>query len=309
MIPVWMVLVAATLLILALIALYFFRLAAVRTRKASFPNLMPDNEAFREHMKNMALDREWLLGQPLERVSIESFDGLTLRAKLLAEPDDARILLLAHGYRSAALWDFPSVVRFYRGMGCGVLLIDQRASGESEGRYIGFGALERYDLQRWAQYLAERFPKATIYMDGVSMGATTVLLSLGLDLPENVRGAIADCGFTSPIEIMRHVQRTTFPHSGGWVVGGVRLLLKLFAKYDPADCSTLEALEAAKVPVLFFHGDADKFVPVAMTRANYEACASEKRMFIVPGAGHGESYVLDRALCERAICDFFDAHG
>lgn len=305
----WIVLFAVALLIPALIALYFFRLAAVRTRRTSFSDLMPDNEIFREHIKNLVLDREWLLKQPLEKVAIRSFDGLTLRARLLADADNPRILLLAHGYRSAALWDFPSVVRFYRELGCGVLLIDQRASGESGGRYIGFGALERYDLQRWAWYLAERFPKASIYMDGVSMGATTVMLSLGLDLPESVRGAIADCGFTSPIEIMRHVQKSSFPRSGGWVIGGVRLLLKLVARYDPAGCSTLDALKKTKVPVLFLHGDADKFVPVSMTKANFEACASEKRLMIVPGAGHGESYVLDRTGCERAIREFFSAYG
>lgn len=305
----WVVLLAAALLIPAMIVPYFFRLAAVRTRKASFSELMPDNDLFREHMKNLALDREWVLNQPQEKVTIKSFDGLTLRGRLLMGVGDKRMLLLVHGYRSAALWDFPSVVRFYRKLGCSVLLIDQRACGESEGRYIGFGALERYDVQRWAWYLNSRFPEIPLYMDGVSMGSTTVMLSLGLDLPDTLRGAIADCGFTSPFEIMRHVQKSSFPHSGSWVVQGVRLMLMLFAHYDPAGCSTLDALKSCKVPLLLIHGDSDKFVPVEMTIANYNACASEKKMIIVPGAGHGESYVLDRPGCEKALREFFEAYG
>ena len=305
----WFVLLATAVMIPVLIVLYFFRLAVVRTRKASFPQLMPDNELFRDHMKNMALDREWLMGQPMEKVSIKSFDGLTLRARLLMDGSERRIVLLVHGYRSMALWEFPSVVRFYRNQGLGVLLIDQRACGESQGRYICFGALERYDVQRWTKYLYGRFPNASIYMDGVSMGSTTVMFALGLDLPPTVRGAIADCGFTKPIEIMRHVQKSTFPGSGRWILKGVRLLLRLFAHYDPAACSTLDALRATHIPVLFLHGDADKFVPVEMTLANFDACASEKRLLIVPGAGHGESYIWDRSGCEKALLEFFEAYG
>ncbi len=304
----WIVPAAFAVCFPAFVSLYFFRMAVVRTRKTSFPGLMPDNDVFREHMENMALDREWLLSQPLENVSIASFDGLTLRARLLSGNGDKRLVLLSHGYRSKGLWDFPSVTRFYRSLGCGVLLIDQRACGESEGRYIGFGALERRDIAAWVDYLYQRFPSTSIYLDGVSMGSTAVLLSLALPLPPTVRGAIADCGFTSPLEIMAHVQKTAYPFSGRWILGGIRLMLKVFARYDP-DLSTLDALKNTTVPVLFLHGDADKFVPVEMTRANFEACASEKRLLIVPGAGHGESYVLDRAGCEQAIREFFDTYG
>ncbi len=304
----WIVPAAFVVFFPALVSLHFFRMAVVRTRKASFSDLMPDSEVFREHLKNMVFDQEWLKTQPLENVSIRSFDGLTLRAKLLTGEGDKRLMLLSHGYRSNAMWDFPSVARFYRSLGCGVLLIDQRACGESEGRYIGFGALERQDIAAWADYLYRRFPEIPIYVDGVSMGSTAVLLSLALPLPPTVKGAIADCGFTSPLEIMAHVQKTSYPYSGRWILGWLRLMLKVFARYDP-ELSTLDALKKATVPVLFLHGDADKFVPVEMTRANYEACASEKRLMIVPGAGHGESYVLDRVGCEQAIREFFDTYG
>lgn len=304
----WIVPAAFAMFFPAYVSLHFFRMAVVRTRKASFSELMPDSEAFREHLKIMALDRDWLLAQPLENMSITSFDGLTLRARLWTEPGDKRLVLLSHGYRSMGISDFPSVTRFYRSLGCGVLLIDQRACGESEGRYIGFGALERRDIAAWADYLYRRFPELPIFLDGVSMGSTAVLLSLALPLPPTVRGAIADCGFTSPLEIMAHVQKTAYPRSGRWILGGLRLMLKAFARYDPS-LSTVDALKKATVPVLFMHGDADKFVPVEMTLANYEACASEKRLIIVPGAGHGESYVLDREGCEQAIREFFDTYG
>jgi pimeloyl-ACP methyl ester carboxylesterase len=300
----WLILAVSLLLLFALVSLYFFRLAAVRTQKASFSDLMPSGEAFDNHQKALKQDRQWLLALPLESVSIKSHDGLTLRAKLFNPEGSRGIILLSHGYRSAALHDFPTVARFYVELGYGLLLIDQRACGQSDGRYIGFGAQERFDIARWAWYLYRRFPGAPICLDGISMGATAVLLSLALELPPTVCGAIADCGFTSPMEIMRHVQRRSYPMSGAWVVAGVRLLLRLIAHYDPAGCSTVDALKNARVPVLFVHGDSDKFVPIEMTLANHAACASPKQLLIVPGAGHGESYVLDRTGCEAALRTF-----
>ena len=53
------------------------------------------------------------------------------------------------------------------------------------------------------------------------------------------------------------------------------------------------------------HGAADKFVPVEMTYENYEACASPKKLFIVPGADHAMSYLKDREGYEKTVKDFW----
>ena len=55
----------------------------------------------------------------------------------------------------------------------------------------------------------------------------------------------------------------------------------------------MEALRNSKIPVLLIHGTDDHFVPVEMTYRNYCACASPKRLLIVPGADHGMSYLVD----------------
>ena len=52
----------------------------------------------------------------------------------------------------------------------------------------------------------------------------------------------------------------------------------------------MDALRKNKVPVLFIHGQDDSFVPVSMTKENYEACVAPKEILIVPGAIHGMSY-------------------
>lgn len=65
-----------------------------------------------------------------------------------------------------------------------------------------------------------------------------------------------------------------------------------------------DALAHCETPVLFIHGGDDRFVPCEMGRENYEHCAAEnKKLLIVPGAGHGLSYMIDR----KAYLDTLDA--
>ena len=58
----------------------------------------------------------------------------------------------------------------------------------------------------------------------------------------------------------------------------------------PAAISTVEAVKRCRVPVIFFHGESDDYVPCEMSRENYDACASRKALVTIPGAGHGLSY-------------------
>ena len=73
---------------------------------------------------------------------------------------------------------------------------DQRAHGRSDSYTITMGAQERYDARAWAYWASVRSSgKVPIFLMGVSMGAATVLLASGLDLPDSVHGIIADCGY------------------------------------------------------------------------------------------------------------------
>ena len=42
-----------------------------------------------------------------------------------------------------------------------------------------------------------------------------------------------------------------------------------------------------------------------MTFDNYAACASEKRLLLVPDAGHAMSYLVDKQSYENAVTSFF----
>ena len=254
----------------------------------------------------IAAGKEWMETTPHADISIESFDGLKLRGHLYTFPRAKRTVLMMHGYRSTWQLDFCGAAKEIYEAGCNLLLVEQRAHGESEGKTIGFGVLERYDCADWLKEIVTRFGDLPIYADGISMGATTVLMAAGLELPEQVKGIIADCGFTSPYEIMDRVLTAHSPLPSRLLLPEVSFYNRLKGGYGFSDYSTVEAMKDCRIPVFFIHGDADVFVPMDMTLAAYEACAAPKTLLIAHGAGHGLSWLVEHDRYKEALLDFFE---
>ncbi len=231
-------------------------------------------------------------------------NGVELAARRYAQEAPKGRIILFHGYRSIAETDFGCAMDYYYAQGYELVLVDQRAHGKSSGSWIGFGVLERYDCLSWIRYLNTEYQPLPTFLSGISMGCSTVLMALGLDLPSNVRGVIADCGFTSPKEIVAHVMERKIHLSASLLLPGISLFSKIFAGYFLGEYSTLDALKANKIPVIFIHGKEDHYVPPEMTLRNYEACTAEKQLILVEGAGHGTSYLQDKPGVEKAIGSF-----
>ena len=201
------------------------------------------------------------------------------------------------------------IADFWQQEKCSVLYVEQRAQQNSEGDYIGFGLTERNDCLVWAQWAAERFGTALpIYLAGVSMGGTTVLMAADLPLPDAVRGIIADSAFTSPHAIWQHVAQKNLhiPFALGGMIADRICRRRL--SMGSGDCSTLNALSATSKPVLLIHGEDDHFVPVRMAYENRDACQAPCQLLIVPGADHAMSYYADRQKYEKALRRFWSAY-
>ena len=224
-----------------------------------------------------------------------------------AEPK--RIILAVHGWRSFWWRDFGPIANFWVQNGCSVLYIEQRAQGDSEGDYIGFGMLERYDCLDWLQWLNENGGKELpIYLAGLSMGATTVLMTSDQALPKNVRGIMADCGFTSPAAIWHKFKDENLHLHNPAIDQLADRYCNRKTGMHPGSYSTVDALKNSRVPVLLIHGEADRFVPVEMTLENYAACTAPKELLLVPNAGHAMSYVTAREEYEAAVKRFWQVH-
>ncbi len=242
-----------------------------------------------------------------EPVEITAHDGIRLVGHFRPAPNPKRIIVAMHGWRSCWSQDFGIISDFYYNNGCSVLYAEQRAQGGSEGEYMGFGLLERYDCYEWVKWVDDtNTSNLPIYLAGISMGASTVLMTSSFDLPETVCGIMADCGFTSPHDIWKHVAENNLRIPYSLYSGAVRDFCEKNLQFAPDAYSCPMALQECHVPVLFVHGTDDRFVPIEMTYENYKACASPKRLFVVPGAEHGMSYIVDKTGYENAVLKFFE---
>ena len=247
-------------------------------------------EPFREKMEHWTRE---VRAMPHEDLWITAFDGLRLHGRYYEYTPGAPIELMFHGYRGSAEQDLSGGVQRCFKLGRSVLMVDQRCSGESQGNVITFGINEHRDCLKWIDHVLQRFgPEVKIILTGISMGAATVMTAAGTPLPENVIGLIADCGYSTPKDIiLLTIQKMGLPPRLSYPF--VKLGARLLGHFDLEETSPMEAMKRCKVPVFFVHGEDDDFVPCYMTRQLYEACTSRKYLHTVPGAGHGLAYPAD----------------
>ena len=300
--------VAAVLAVLVLGVCYLcFRMAFYSENPPVPEGEIPTPEGeiydpYRDKMKKWILEARQL---PQEDVSITSFDGLTLRGKFYPYAPNAPIELMFHGYRGNAERDMSGGVQRCFALGRSALIVDQRASGRSEGHVISFGINERKDCLKWVEFMVEHFgPDVKIILTGISMGAATVLMASGEKLPPNVVGVLADCGYSSAKDIMKLVIREMkLPPNLCYPF--VKLAARIYGHFDLEDTSPVEAMRKARVPIIFYHGEADDFVPCSMSKECFDACIARKAIVTIPGAGHGLSYPKDPETYLQTLFDFF----
>jgi len=306
-----MVILIILLVVLAavLITAYIcFRMAFYADRKPSTEEYpIPEGEIYEPYRDQMVAWMKETWEMPYEKMEIQSADGLTLRGKYYECVPGGPIELMFHGYRGTADRDLCGGVQRCFALKRNTLIVDQRACGASEGNIITFGIRESDDCHRWTAHLIQRFgPEVKIIITGISMGASTVMLAAGRELPRQVVGVLADCGYTSARDIIQVViQQMKLPPKLAYPF--VKLGARLFAHFDPDADSPEKAMKRCKVPVLFIHGEADAFVPCDMSLRNYAACAAaQKEIWTVPGAGHGLSILVDKQGYMRTLHAFFD---
>lgn len=301
-----MLLFAIFLLLLAIVGIVSYicyRIAFYSPPKSRETITAPPRKILDAHKQALARVLTQLELREYEEIFIPSRDGLMLAGKYYHIQDGAPLAIAFHGYRSSSFTDFGAGSELCFQLGQNLLLIDQRGRGKSEGNTITFGILEQQDCLSWAEYAAKRWKDTPILLYGISMGATTVLMASALDLPENVKGIVADCPFSSPTAIIRSVS----DHRGyptAILYPFVRLGARLFGHFDLNAATAAQAVRSAKVPILILHGEADTFVPADMSREIAEARPDLIRRETFPGAGHGISLLVDETRYKRIVGEF-----
>lgn len=252
--------------------------------------------------------KNFVMAQTHRDVYLTSFDGLKLHATYfpaVSRNGSINLVICFHGYTGEGLSNHVAIADYFLKRGYAMLMPDARAHGASEGKYIGFGCLDRQDALSWIQWAVQECGENTrILLHGTSMGGATVLMTSGLELPDNVKGIVSDCGFTSPKEVFTHVLNHMYHLPAFPAIQGADLINRKLAGYGMDECNARREVQKAKVPILFIHGSADTFVPCSMCHEIYDSCRSPKRKLIIEGAAHAESYYKDMETYEKALTEF-----
>ena len=287
-------------------AAYFYRRTMKRSNAKKERTVKMAGTDWNQYMPLIQQRKAYMLAQPHEDVYQETRDGLRLHATYFPGPDKSRIVICFHGYTSEGMSDYIGLSDYYMKKGYGMLLPDARAHGKSEGTYIGFGCLDRYDALGWINWVIEKCgPQVQILLHGNSMGGATVLMTSSLEeLPEQVKGIVSDCAFTSPKEVFTHVLHSMYHLPAFPMIQISDRINKKKAGYGLDECNAAREVQKAKVPILLIHGGADTFVPESMCEKIYENCAVPSTRLIISGAAHAESYYKDMEAYEKALDTF-----
>ncbi len=267
------------------------------------------NEANADYDKFLQEKRIWIRQQNTEYISINSDRGEKLQGYLTYPDEESKVFVIGlHGYHASHDGDPAAFARHYVEKGYNFLSIDHVASGDSEGRFVGFGLFESQDTLKWIDYLIERFGEdIKIIVHGVSMGGATVCKMVD-SVPAQVKLAIADCPFTNAVEEFANTAKNFGVKNPEPFVKVFNAMNKVFAGYDLNDTDNRESVKNSKVPMLFIHGGADDFVPAAMVEELYNLCGNEKELLIVDGATHAQSISTNEELYLKTVDEFISKY-
>jgi len=304
----YIVLIILVLLIILILSLSYlcFRLTFyVNKKKKKEEYELPPGKVYLQYKDQIIGAIKEARKLPHKDFYIQSFDGLLLHGKYYECQKGAPMEILFHGYRGNAERDLSKGIERCFKLRRNALIVDQRGSNESEGNVITFGIKERKDCLSWINFAIKEFgDDVEIIITGISMGAATVMLASSMDLPKNVIGALADCGYSSAKEIIKKVLKQI--HLPTFIFYPlIKLGAKLFGNFDLEETSPYEEVQKSKIPIIFIHGSTDSFVPCYMSEKLYDACNTKKELVIIPGAGHGLAYLVNPDIYLAALENFF----
>ncbi|MFA9381121.1 MAG: alpha/beta hydrolase [Acetanaerobacterium sp.] len=282
-------------LIVAVLCFHLLFRAKGQTREDSLAILNDKGTPFADEIPDSAL----------EQISVGGAGGVPLNGYYVNRfPDARKVVILVHGIRANHVIGLQYAPLFLAG-GYNVLAIDQRAHGESGGRFSTFGYYESRDLAAWVCYLRKRLgADCEIGLMGHSMGAATVLCYPELD--GAIRFIVADCAYDSLKNFMLHLLRG-FYFMAGPMYATIRLLIRLRCGFDPevVNPAHIATRQGCDIPVLFVHTKGDRAISYLSAQRMYDARGNPRdRLYIHENAKHPDVYADGKESYRRVVDEF-----
>ena len=220
-----------------------------------------------------------------ENIQLVTEDGLKLTAWYIP-PKNGAVIICVHGM-SGNRSQFLDEAAFLEYKGFGMLLLDLRNHGESEGTVTTLGLYEARDIAAAVTYVLRREgPDTPIAALGHSMGAATVLLATA-QIPE-IRAVIAISPFTSTEDNISEGIRILTGLPPEFFAPLVIFFGEREAGVDISLVRPVDVIASISPrPVLLIHGAKDELLPVRNSYQLYEAAKEPKELYILEGVGHG----------------------
>lgn len=215
--------------------------------------------------------------------------------------------IVVHGYTSEGKLLSSKAKHLYN-MGYNILIPDLRGHGTSQGDYIGMGWDDRLDIIDWINYIVDSNSNSEIALHGTSMGAATVLMVSGENLPSNLKAIIADCGYTSVYDEFKYQLKELFNLPAFPVLNVSDIVTHIRAGYCLNDASAINQVKKSKTPILYIHGDKDDFVPYYMMDELYNSTSSKKEKLTIKGGEHANSDLVNPQLYWSTIEEFLEKY-
>ena len=289
---IWTLVVIVVIFIVALIGGSFYMLDY---SLAPDPNRMNTDSCYQQQFEAYPESKAWVDSLKRQNALRDTF--LTMPSgerhhAFYVDRGSKRTVIVIHGWRDCAI-KFLWLARIYEHeLGYNVVMPELHACGESEGDAIQMGWKDRLDVLHWLK----TFQTDTMVVHGVSMGAATTMMLSGETMPDGIQDMrfVEDCGYTSVWDEFAGQLKEQFGLPAFPLMYTTSWLCQLRYGWRFDEASAIEQVRKCRYPMLFIHGDSDRFVPTSMVYRLYEAKPDPKELWIASETAHARSYLNHR---------------
>ena len=259
------------------------------------------NTQYKPYISNLYNDMDYMSKIDYEEITIDSFDGLKLKANYYKNKNNStKLAILIHGYKATPLNNFSTSGKYLLNMGYNLVMIYQRTHGKSDGKYITFSKKEGLDLLEWINYFNKKENISEIILYGVSMGSST-LMSISDKININkIKLLIFESGF---IKMSRMIKDSLKRKNKLLLLFYplVKIHALVFAHFRISGFDISKRLKNCNYKALFIHGKEDRLIKYSDTVHAYNNKLDNKELLLIDGAGHNMCNLYNKEAIEGKI--------